>query len=84
MRKEYNFYDSNNEEEKTDTIIFIEENNNANEIHNVDHWLQMVENWIKMLDTGNHLDNGKDVDEESLGFELTGHVIYPADNPLTK
>ncbi|CAG8681703.1 13169_t:CDS:2, partial [Funneliformis mosseae] len=44
-------------------------NNNANEIHNVDHWLQMVENWIKILDTENHLDNSEDIDKELLNIQ---------------
>ena len=75
---------SDNEEEETDIATFIEENNNANEIHNVDHWLQMVENWIKILDTENHLDNGEDVDEKPLEFELAGRAIHLADDPLAK
>ena len=37
-----------------------------------------------MLDVENHLDNGEDINEESLEFELGGHIIHPTDDPLAK
>jgi hypothetical protein len=77
---------SDDEDEEIDTSIFNEndDNNNASEIFNVDNWLQVVENWIKMLDIENHLDNGEDINEEPLEFELGGRIIHPADDPLAK
>ena len=67
-----------------DISTFIEENNDINKIHNVDHWLQMIENWIKMIDTENYLNNGEDVNEELLEFELAGHAIHLVDDLLAK
>ncbi len=67
-----------------DISTFIEENNNINEIHNVNHQLQIIKNWIKIIDTENHLDNGKDVNEEPLEFELASHAIHPADDLSAK
>ncbi len=67
--------------------MFIKEddnNNSANEIFNVDNWLQIVENQIKMLDVKNYLDNDEDINEESLEFELGSYIIYLADNSLVK
>jgi|GEM_PF-5690262 len=78
---------SDDENEEIDASIIIENddnNNNTSEIFNVDNWLQVVENWIKMLDIENHLDNGEDINEEPLEFELGGRVIHPADDPLAK
>ncbi|RGB34187.1 hypothetical protein C1646_760843 [Rhizophagus diaphanus] len=70
-------------EEKADTEISIEDNNTS-EILSADHWLRMVENWVKMLDIKNHLDNGENVNEELIEFELGGRDIHPADDPLAK
>ncbi len=67
--------------------MFIKEddnNNNAIEIFNVDNWLQIIENWIKMLDVENHLDNGEDINKESFEFELGGRIIHLADDLLAK
>ena len=57
---------------------------NTNEILSVDHWSQIVEDWIKMLDTENHLDNGDNISEEPIEFELGGRNIHPADDPTAK
>ncbi|CAB5302966.1 unnamed protein product [Rhizophagus irregularis] len=70
-------------EEEADTEISIEDNNTS-EILSADHWLRMVENWVKMLDIENHLDNGENVNEEPIEFELGGRDIHPADDPLAK
>jgi len=37
-----------------------------------------------MLDAENHLDNGDNVSEEPIEFELGGHTIHPADDPMAK
>ncbi len=37
-----------------------------------------------MLDIENHLDNGEDINEELLEFELGSHIIHLADNLLAK
>lgn len=60
------------------------EDNNASKILNADHWLRIVENWVKMLDIENHLDNGENINEEPVEFELGGRDIHPADDPLAK
>ncbi|UZO00341.1 uncharacterized protein OCT59_011475 [Rhizophagus irregularis] len=70
-------------EKEADTEISIEDNNTS-EILSADHWLWMVENWVKMLDIENHLDNGENVNEEPIEFELGGRDIHPADDPLAK
>ncbi len=35
-----------------------------------------------MLDTENHLDNGDNVSEEPIEFQLGGHAIHPADDSM--
>ncbi len=80
---------SDNEE---DEVIILDNNleddlnifDNADEILSVDHWLRIVENWIEMLDTENHLDNGNNVSEEPIEFELGGYAVHPADDSMAK
>ena len=60
------------------------DNANTDEILSSDHWLRIVENWIEMLDTENHLNNGDNVSEEPIEFELGGRIIHPADDPIAK
>lgn len=84
------FNDSDTEEEETSTIdecninnTFGETNNNGN-ILDPEKWTKMIENWIEMVDTENHLDSEDVIDEETYDFEVGGHNIHPADNSLAK
>ena len=84
------FNDSDTEEEETSTIdecninnTFGETNNNGN-ILDPEKWTKMIENWIEMVDTENHLDSEDVIDEETYDFEVGGHNIHSADNSLAK
>jgi len=37
-----------------------------------------------MLDTENYLDNGNNVSEELIEFELGSHAVHPADDSMAK
>ncbi len=44
----------------------------------------MIENWIKIIDTKNYLNNDKDVNEKLLEFKLADYAIYPANDLISK
>ena len=84
----FNAFDISDTEELDDDINDSFENINSDNALNSERWVQMIENWIEMVNVEeNQLDRRNDMnesDEEAYEFEIAGHNIHPADNKLAK
>ncbi|GES95927.1 ribonuclease H-like domain-containing protein [Rhizophagus clarus] len=77
------FEDTFTTSDKSRDDIF-ENTNNGTNILNSEQWIKMIEHWIELVDTENHLDNDDVINEETYNFEVDGQDTHPADNPLAK